>query len=116
MHSPLSVQEDAHVCDAFGPAPVRTMSSTPAMTSCGPASIPAGLTLGHTSTHLPHVVQASSIPATRSLSTVSKEMSFIAAHPALQIRCGRLPADGVFAETPPHASGRHPLCAASAAE
>ena len=49
------------------------------MMSLGLASMmPAGFTLGQTSTHLPHLVQASSIWSTRPLRAVSKEMSFIA--------------------------------------
>jgi hypothetical protein len=48
------------------------------MMSFGFASLmPAGLTLGQTSTHLPHFVQASSMWSTRSLRAVSKEISFI---------------------------------------
>jgi hypothetical protein len=55
------MQEEAHLRDAAGPFPVRTMSSTPAMMSWGSSStIPAGPTLGQTSTHLPHFVQVSS--------------------------------------------------------
>ena len=38
--------------------------------------MPAGFTLGQTSTHLPHRVQASSMSSTRSPKTVSKERSF----------------------------------------
>jgi hypothetical protein len=78
MHSPLSMQDAAHLRDASGPSPVRTMSSTPLMMSSGVASaIPAGLTLGQTSTHLPHRVQVSSMSSTRPPRAVSKEMSFI---------------------------------------
>jgi len=42
------------------------------------SAMPAGLTLGQTSTHLPHLVQASSMRSTRPLRAVSKEISFIA--------------------------------------
>ena len=35
MHSPLSVQDDAHLRDASGPAPLRTISMMPVMTSTG---------------------------------------------------------------------------------
>src|SRR5271169_4745986 len=78
MHSPLSMQDAAHLREASGPWPVRTISSTPLMTSFGFASLmPAGLTLGQTSTHLPHFVQASSMRSARSLRAVSKETSFI---------------------------------------
>jgi hypothetical protein len=41
------------------------------------SAILAGFTLGQTSTHLPHRVQASSMSSTRSPKAVSKEMSFI---------------------------------------
>src|ERR1039458_6145258 len=78
MHSPLSMQDAAHLRDASGPRPVRTMSSTPLMTSFGFASLmTAGPTLGQTSTHLPHFVQASSMRSTRRPRAVSKETSFI---------------------------------------
>jgi hypothetical protein len=57
--------------------PLRTSSITPLMISLGLAStMPAGFTLGQTSTHLPHRVQASSMSSTRSPKTVSKELSF----------------------------------------
>ena len=52
------------------------------MTSRGAApAMPAGCTLGHASTHLPHVLQASSIAVTRSDKTASKDMPVIAATP-----------------------------------
>jgi hypothetical protein len=55
------------------------MSITPPITSSGAAfSIPAGLTLGQTSTHLPHRVQASTISSVRSAKAVSKLISCIA--------------------------------------
>src|SRR6266567_6282279 len=73
MHSPLSTQELAHLREVSGPLPVRTMSSTPAMTSRGPASaMPAAPVIGQASKHLPHLVQASSIVSTRELKAVSK--------------------------------------------
>src|SRR5271155_1465042 len=81
MHSPLSMQDAAHLRDASGPWPLRTRSSTPPMTSSGLVpEIPAGLTLGQTSTHLPHRVQASSMSSTRSPRAVSKESRSSAAH------------------------------------
>jgi hypothetical protein len=77
MHSPLSMQEVAQRREASGPSPWRTMSSTPLMTSAGLASArPAGFTLGQTSTHLPHRVQASSMSSTRWPSAVSNEISW----------------------------------------
>jgi hypothetical protein len=78
MHSPESMQAFAHLADASGPSPVRTMLSTPPMTSAGAASaMPAGLTLGQTSTHRPQRVQASSIAPTRAPNAVSNVISFI---------------------------------------
>src|SRR5262249_58106317 len=77
MHSPLSMQELAHLREASGPSPVRRISSTPAMTSCGLASIPAGATDGQTSTHAPHLVQAASMSSMREANAVSKVRSFI---------------------------------------
>ena len=41
------------------------------------SAMPAGFTLGQTSTHLPHCVQASSISSTRASSAVSNEISLI---------------------------------------
>src|ERR1700704_6335347 len=53
MHSPLSMQDAAHLRDASGPSPLRTMSSTPPMMSSELASaMPAGLSPGQTSTTL----------------------------------------------------------------
>src|SRR6185312_8963298 len=73
MQSPLSMQEEAHFRDASAPSPRRTRSITPAITPAGAASaIPAGLTLGQASTHLPHLVQASSIAPVRSFRAASK--------------------------------------------
>jgi hypothetical protein len=70
------MQDAAHLRDASGPSPLRMMSSTPLMMSCELTSVmPAGFTLGQTSTHLPHRVQASSMSATRSPRADSKEMS-----------------------------------------
>src|SRR5258706_9295839 len=72
------MQDAAHWRDASGPSPVRTRSSTPLMMSSDRVSeMPAGFTLGQTSTHLPHRVQASSMSSTRSPRAVSKEMSLI---------------------------------------
>src|SRR6478609_11390076 len=80
MHSPLRMHAAAHFRDASGPSPVRTISIIPLMIS--PASaIPAGATLGQTSTHLPHRVQASSMSSTRAPSAVSKDISLIGLHP-----------------------------------
>src|SRR5262245_6277861 len=82
MHSPLSRQELAHLRDVSGPLPVRTMSITPLMTSVGATSLrPAGSTLGHTSTHLPQRVQASSISSTRAVSADSKVVAFMRRYP-----------------------------------
>ena len=39
MHSPLSVQDDAHLRDASGPAQLRTISIMPVMISTGPARL-----------------------------------------------------------------------------
>src|SRR5882724_7018294 len=78
MHSPLSMQAAAHLRDASGPSPVRTRSMIPLMMS--PAltpAIPAGFTLGQTSTHLPQRVQASIMSSTRAPSAVSKDISLI---------------------------------------
>src|SRR6266567_3007699 len=78
MHSPLCMHDAAHLRDASGPSPVRRMSRMPPMMSLELTStIPAGVTLGQTSTHLPHRVQASSISSTRAPSAVSKEVSLI---------------------------------------
>src|SRR6266498_1444148 len=96
MHAPLSMQELAHLREASGPSPVRKMSSTPVMTSSGSASArPAGATLGHASTHLPHRVQASSIASTRVLSAVSKVTSFIGGCLYLPVASPRVPVDAV---------------------
>src|SRR5882762_3672353 len=76
MHAPLRVQDAAHLCDASPPAPPRTTSIMPVITSTGLASaMPAGSTLGHASTHLPHLIQASSICSTRPLSAASNVIS-----------------------------------------
>src|SRR5258707_8579236 len=78
MHSQLSMQDAAHLRELSGPAPARPISSTPLMMSSELApAIPAGVTLGQTSTHLPHRVQASSISSTRASSAVSNEVSLI---------------------------------------
>jgi hypothetical protein len=79
MHSPLSVHAAAQAREASGPSPVRTMSRTPAMTAPGSAlAMPAGSTLGQTSTHLPHCVQAASISSMRLSSADSKVVWVIA--------------------------------------
>src|SRR5262245_57375734 len=76
MQSPLDMQDCAHLREASGPWPVRTSSMMPPIVSSGFASaMPAGLTLGQTSTHLPHRVQASSISSTRSPNTASNGLS-----------------------------------------
>src|SRR5258705_3773245 len=86
MHSPLSMQDAAHLRDASGPSPLRTMSSTPLMMSPELVSaMPAGFTLGQTSTHLPHRVQASSMSSTRWPRAVSKEISLFGCIPASPI-------------------------------
>jgi hypothetical protein len=75
MHSPESTQALAHLRDASGPSPVRTMSSTPAIAACGSASAtPAALVIGQASKHLPHWVQASSMASTRAVRAVSKAL------------------------------------------
>src|SRR6185312_15600841 len=74
MQSPVSTQPFAQAFEACGPSPVRTMSSTPEITSCGTASTPAGPVTGQTSTHLPHFVQASSISAVRAASADSNDI------------------------------------------
>ena len=43
MHSPLSMQDAAHLRDASGPSPVRTRSSTPLMMSSGAVRDAGGL-------------------------------------------------------------------------
>src|SRR4051812_15751595 len=84
MHSPLSIQAAAHLRDASGPSPVRTMSRMPLMMLVELESeTPAGCTLGQTSTHLPHLVQASSISLTRASRAVSKVMSVISCRSSL---------------------------------
>src|SRR5437870_12477191 len=76
MHSPESTQEFAHLREAAGPSPVRTMSSTPAMVARGSASaMPAAPVIGQASKHLPHLVQASSISSTRLARAVSNVCS-----------------------------------------
>src|ERR1700738_2744216 len=78
MHSPLSMQAAAHLRDAAGPSPVRTMSRMPLIMSLELASATAaGFKLGPASKDLPHRVQASSISSTRAPSAVSKEISLI---------------------------------------
>src|SRR5689334_1202688 len=73
MHSPLSMQEEAHLREASGPSPERTRSITPEMTATGDASaMSAGPTLGQASTHLPHFTQASSMSPTRPFKAASK--------------------------------------------
>jgi hypothetical protein len=47
------------------------------------SAIPAGVTLGQASTHLPQRVHASSISSTRAPSAVSKEVSLIGSGSAL---------------------------------
>jgi hypothetical protein len=71
MHSPVSTQAFAHLRDASGPSPVRTMSMMPSMTARGSALTPPGPVTGQTSTHLPQRVQASAMAATRAESAVS---------------------------------------------
>src|ERR1700755_2029057 len=89
MQSPLSMQDAAHLRDASGPSPVRTMSRIPPMISVElECETPAGLTLGQTSTHLPHFVQASSISSTRASRAVSKVMSVISCGSRPLSRCG----------------------------
>src|SRR5438876_10833571 len=76
MHSPESTQELAHLREASGPSPIRTMSRTPAIVACGSASaMPAAPVIGQASKHLPHLVQASSISSTREARAVSKVWS-----------------------------------------
>jgi hypothetical protein len=77
-HSPLRMHAAAHFRDASGPSRVRTISIIPLMISPEAVSaIPAGATLGQTSTHFPHRVQASSMSSTRAPSAVSKDISLI---------------------------------------
>src|SRR5579862_2824245 len=78
MHSPLSMQERAHLAAASLPLPARKRSMMPVMISTGSMSArPAGATLGQTATHLPQRVQASAIAPTRASSAVSKVRSLI---------------------------------------
>jgi hypothetical protein len=91
MHSPLSMQDAAHLRDASGPSPLRMMSSTPLMMSSALASaMPAGFTLGQTSTHLPHRVQASSMSSTRSPRAASKEISLFGCISGPPVNAGKL--------------------------
>src|SRR5438128_6399549 len=71
MHSPVSTQAFAHLRDASGPSPVRTISMIPSITARGSAATPPGPVTGQTSTHLPQRVQASVIAVTRAASAVS---------------------------------------------
>src|SRR5438874_4876313 len=76
MHSPESTQELAHLREAAVPSPMRTMSSTPAITALGSApAMPAAPVIGQASKHLPHLVQASSISSTRVARAVSNVRS-----------------------------------------
>ena len=79
MHSPLSTHELAQLREASGPSPVRTMSRMPAMTSVGSARTLPGPVIGQTSTHLPHLVQASSICSTRSFKAASNALLMVVA-------------------------------------
>src|SRR5262245_40432414 len=75
MHSPDSTQALAHLREASGPSPERTMSSTPAIVACGSApATPAAPVIGQASKHLPHLVQASSMASTRAVRAVSKAL------------------------------------------
>src|SRR5690349_5239918 len=71
MHSPESTQAFAHLREASGPSPVRRISRIPEITSRDSALTPPGSVTGHTSTHFPQRVQASTIVATRSASAAS---------------------------------------------
>src|SRR5882757_4862318 len=80
MHSPDSTHELAHLREASGPSPVRTISSTPAIVACGSASaMPAAAVIGQASKHLPHLVQAESISSVRACRVVSNaaDIAFI---------------------------------------
>src|SRR6185312_13027872 len=86
MHSPLSMQADAHLRDASGPSLPRRISRMPLITSLELVSaIPAGTTLGQASTHLPQRVHASTISSTRPPSAVSKEVSLIGCGSAISL-------------------------------
>src|SRR5205823_6111353 len=75
---PDSTQELAHLREASGPSPLRTMSSTPAIAACGSASaIPAAAVIGQASKHLPQRVQASSISSTRARKALSKASGMV---------------------------------------
>src|SRR5215813_9513559 len=81
MHSPESTQALAHLREASGPSPVRTMSSTPAIAACGSASaMPAADVIGQASKHLPHLVQAETISSARACRAVSKLMLITASY------------------------------------
>ena len=83
MQSPLNMQALAQVRAASGPLPDRAISMMPEMTATGSAAaIPAGATVGQTSTHLPQRVQASSICSTRLENAASKAVSVIGPHPS----------------------------------
>src|SRR6266853_6130791 len=71
MHSPERTQAFAHLRDASGPSPVRTMSMIPSITARGSAVTPPAPVTGQTSTHLPQRVQASAIAEARAASAVS---------------------------------------------
>src|SRR5947209_1679364 len=78
MHSPLMMQLLAHLRAVSGPVASRTMSRTPAMTSCGSASlIPAAPVIGQALKQAPHLVQASSMSSTRAASATSNAASLI---------------------------------------
>src|SRR5262245_1297321 len=83
MHSPVRTQEFAHLREASGPSPVFRMSMMPETTATGSALTPPGPVTGQTSTHLPQLVQASAMAATRSDNAVSK----VAVMPARPFAC-----------------------------
>ncbi len=82
MQSPVSAQPFAQAVEACGPSPKRTISNTPDITAFGVASpTPAGPVIGQISTHLPHLVQASSISPVRAVKAASKAVSVIVGVP-----------------------------------
>jgi hypothetical protein len=93
MQSPLSMQDAAHRRDTSGASPPRNKSITPDMTATGDASLrPAGATLGQASTHLPHLVQASSMSLVRAFSAASNPGSVMFRAPceAISFCCATL--------------------------
>src|SRR5581483_10243999 len=107
MQAPSSAQDFAHFCAvaraASGPSPNRRISSTPEITAFGSScATPAGPVIGQTSTHLPHLVQASTIAEARASSASSNAVVLIGEPFAKRAACRQ--------DTPP--PGRWPVALA----